>query len=168
MVIDGAMNAEMFLADVEQCLAPTLRRADIVIMDNVNLHKGAGVREAIEKVGATLSNGPNRQMPRCAAVNSQGSPARRQDATCCRHSGAAAVKRDWLAAAHLPEMRTGSPSEQTSDFCWGCDRGVTCVTCDLIRRWLAGTPGAPPLVGAGPVAASSGIGFYRRGTRPET
>src|SRR5260370_4561474 len=54
MVIDGAMNAQMFLAYVEQCLVPTLRRGDIVIMDNVNLHKGAGVREAIEKRGATL------------------------------------------------------------------------------------------------------------------
>jgi transposase len=54
MVIDGAMNAETFLAYVQQCLVPTLRRGDIVIMDNVNLHKGAGVREAIEKIGATL------------------------------------------------------------------------------------------------------------------
>jgi transposase len=54
MTIDGAMNAEMFLAYVEQCLVPTLRRGDVVIMDNVNLHKGAGVREAIEKRGATL------------------------------------------------------------------------------------------------------------------
>jgi transposase len=54
MAIDGAMNAETFLAYVEQCLVPTLRRGDIVIMDNVNLHKGAGVHEAIEKIGATL------------------------------------------------------------------------------------------------------------------
>src|ERR1700704_1554561 len=54
MVVEGAMNAEMFLAYVEQCLAPTLRRGEIVMLDNVNLHKVAGVREAIEKVGATL------------------------------------------------------------------------------------------------------------------
>ena len=54
MVVDGAMSAEMFLAYVEQCLVPTLRRGDIVIMDNVNVHKGAGVREAIENARATL------------------------------------------------------------------------------------------------------------------
>lgn len=54
MVVDGAMNAELFLAYVEQCLAPTLRRGDIVMMDNTNIHKGPGVREAIEKAGATL------------------------------------------------------------------------------------------------------------------
>lgn len=39
MVFEGAMNAEMFLAYVEQCLVPTLRRGDIVIIDNVNIHK---------------------------------------------------------------------------------------------------------------------------------
>jgi transposase len=54
MVIDGAMNAETFLAYIEQCLVPTLRRGDIVMMDNVNLHKCEGVREAIENIGATL------------------------------------------------------------------------------------------------------------------
>jgi transposase len=54
MVVDGAMNAEMFLAYVEQCLVPTLRRGDIVIMDNVNVHKAAAIRAVIEKAGATL------------------------------------------------------------------------------------------------------------------
>ena len=34
-VVEGAMNGPMFLAYVKQCLAPTLRRGDIVIMDNV-------------------------------------------------------------------------------------------------------------------------------------
>jgi transposase len=54
MVIEGAMTGEMFLAYVEQCLVPTLRRGDIVVMDNYRAHKVAGVREAIEKAGATL------------------------------------------------------------------------------------------------------------------
>src|SRR2546430_10371091 len=54
MVVNGAMNAEMFLAYVEQCLVPTLRRGDIVILDNVNVHKGAGIRQAIETARATL------------------------------------------------------------------------------------------------------------------
>lgn len=54
MVIRGAMNGETFVAYVEQCLAPTLKRGDIVVMDNVSAHKVDGVREAIEAVGATL------------------------------------------------------------------------------------------------------------------
>jgi transposase len=54
LVIDGAMNGEMFLAYVEQILAPTLSPADVVIMDNLPSHKVAGVREAVEARGAIL------------------------------------------------------------------------------------------------------------------
>ena len=32
------MTAEMFLAYIEQCLVPTLRRNDIVVMDNCRVH----------------------------------------------------------------------------------------------------------------------------------
>jgi putative transposase len=38
-MVDGAMNAETFLAYVEQCLVPSLKRGDIVVMDNVSVHK---------------------------------------------------------------------------------------------------------------------------------
>ena len=54
MVIEGAMTGEIFRAYVEQCLVPTLRRNDIVVMDNFAAHKVPGIREAIEKAGATL------------------------------------------------------------------------------------------------------------------
>jgi transposase len=54
LVLDGAMNAAMFLAYVKQCLVPTLKRGDVVIMDNLPVHKAPGVREAIEAAGATL------------------------------------------------------------------------------------------------------------------
>lgn len=54
MVIEGAMNGEMFLAYVEQCLIPTLRRKDIVVMDNCRVHLGPSIRKAIENAGASL------------------------------------------------------------------------------------------------------------------
>ena len=54
MMIRGAMNGEAFLAYVDQCLVPTLKRGDIVVMDNVSVHRVAGVREAIEAANATL------------------------------------------------------------------------------------------------------------------
>lgn len=54
MVLDGAMNGAAFLAYVEQVLAPALSPGDIVIMDNLPAHKAAGVRDAIEAVGAEL------------------------------------------------------------------------------------------------------------------
>jgi transposase len=53
-VIDGAMDGAAFLAYVEQVLVPTLKKRDIVFMDNVRTHKVAGVREAIEAAGAQL------------------------------------------------------------------------------------------------------------------
>jgi transposase len=53
-VLEGAMNGEMFRAYVEQILAPTLKRGDIVFMDNLPVHKVAGVQKAIEGRGAIL------------------------------------------------------------------------------------------------------------------
>ncbi len=54
LVVDGAMNGEIFLAYVEQVLAPTLATDDIVVLDNLSSHKVPGVREAIEARGARL------------------------------------------------------------------------------------------------------------------
>jgi transposase len=52
LVIDGPMNGDIFLAYVQQQLCQTLRPGDIVIMDNLSSHKRAGVKEALESVGA--------------------------------------------------------------------------------------------------------------------
>jgi transposase len=53
-LFDGPMDGEMFLAWVEQGLAPVLSPQDVVILDNLATHKVVGVREAIERVGAKL------------------------------------------------------------------------------------------------------------------
>ncbi len=53
-VFDGPMNGASFLTYVEQFLVPTLRNGDVVVMDNLASHKVAGVRQAIERAGATL------------------------------------------------------------------------------------------------------------------
>ena len=54
MLIKGAMNGASFLAYLEQCLVPTLKRHDIVIIDRLKAHRVAGVRELIESAGAEL------------------------------------------------------------------------------------------------------------------
>jgi len=54
MLIKGAMNGQAFLAYLEQCLVPTLKRRDIVVIDNVSFHKVLGVEEAIRAAGAEL------------------------------------------------------------------------------------------------------------------
>lgn len=48
------MTGDAFRVYVEKVLAPTLSRGDTVIIDNLASHKVAGVREAIEAVGAKL------------------------------------------------------------------------------------------------------------------
>ncbi len=54
VMVEGAINGDIFRAYVEQALAPTLARGDVVIADNLASHKVAGVRAAIEARGATL------------------------------------------------------------------------------------------------------------------
>jgi transposase len=54
MVVDGAINGELFLAYVNKILLPTLREGDIVVLDNLSSHKVAGVKEAIASVGAKV------------------------------------------------------------------------------------------------------------------
>lgn len=53
-VTDRPMNGETFLTYIKSCLAPTLRRGHIVIMDGLAAHKVPGVRDAIEARGAIL------------------------------------------------------------------------------------------------------------------
>jgi transposase len=53
-VLEGAMNGAMFVAYIKECVAPTLKPGDIVLIDNASIHKVAGVKEAIEAAGASL------------------------------------------------------------------------------------------------------------------
>jgi len=54
LVVDGAVNGDVFRAYVERVLVPELRPGDVVVMDNLGSHKVAGVRAAIEAAGCRL------------------------------------------------------------------------------------------------------------------
>jgi transposase len=54
MLIEGAVNARAFEAYVEQVLAPNLVAGQIVVLDNLSVHKGARVRQLIEARGCEL------------------------------------------------------------------------------------------------------------------
>jgi transposase len=54
MVSRGPMDGALFKAYVREFLCPTLAPGDIVVWDNLSSHQVAGVREAIEAVGAIL------------------------------------------------------------------------------------------------------------------
>jgi transposase len=53
-VFDGPIDNPTFLAYVEQVLVPTLRPGDVVVLDNLTMHKQPEVQAAIERVGAQL------------------------------------------------------------------------------------------------------------------
>ena len=54
LVLDGALTGDVFLAYVRRQLAPELRAGDVLVMDNLSVHKVGGVREAVEAAGARL------------------------------------------------------------------------------------------------------------------
>lgn len=51
-VFDGPLDNPAFLAYVEQVLVPTLHPGDVVVLDNLAVHKQPEVQAAIERVGA--------------------------------------------------------------------------------------------------------------------
>jgi transposase len=53
-VFDGPIDKPSFRAYVEQVLVPTLRPGDVVVLDNLAVHKQPAVHAAIEAVGAHL------------------------------------------------------------------------------------------------------------------
>jgi transposase len=53
-VFDGPIDNPTFRAYVEQVLVPTLRPGDVVVLDNLAVHKQPEVRAAIEALGAQL------------------------------------------------------------------------------------------------------------------
>jgi len=53
-VLEGAMTGEAFEVYVTQVLAPTLRAGDVVLIDNLKVHKSARARGAIAACGARL------------------------------------------------------------------------------------------------------------------
>jgi transposase len=53
-VFDGPIDNASFLAYIEQVLGPSLRPGDVVVLDNLAVHRQPAVRLAIEGVGASL------------------------------------------------------------------------------------------------------------------
>ncbi len=54
MSIEGSLDGEAFLPYVERLLCPTLKPGQIVVMDNLQVHKMKRVQELIEGRGCQL------------------------------------------------------------------------------------------------------------------
>ena len=53
-VFDGPIDKASFCAYVEQVLMPTLRPGDVVVLDDLAVHKQPEIRGAMERAGARL------------------------------------------------------------------------------------------------------------------
>lgn len=54
LVVEGSTNRMVFETYLEDVLCPTLKRGQVVVMDNLSSHKGERVRELIEQKGCEL------------------------------------------------------------------------------------------------------------------
>ena len=54
MELDGAVNTASFAVYLDQVLGPTLAPGDVVVLDNLRVHKAAGLAELVEARGARL------------------------------------------------------------------------------------------------------------------
>jgi transposase len=54
MSVEGSTDAAAFETYVEHFLAPTLKDGQVVVMDNLKVHKSKRVRELIEGAGAEI------------------------------------------------------------------------------------------------------------------
>lgn len=57
-IFDGSADAKRFNGWIEKCLLPTLRKGQIVIMDNAPFHKAKRTKQLIESAGCTLKFQP--------------------------------------------------------------------------------------------------------------
>lgn len=54
LVMEGSTDSEVFETYIEKFLAPSLQSGQVVVMDNLNIHKSERVREMIEEAGCEL------------------------------------------------------------------------------------------------------------------
>jgi hypothetical protein len=81
MSIESPTDRDVFLAFVEQVLAPQLQPGHIVILDNLGAHKVDGVRQLIESRGAAVL-----YLPRTHPTSTPSSRPGPSSNNCCAES----------------------------------------------------------------------------------
>jgi transposase len=110
LAVEGATTAAVFETYVERVLAPTLRRGQVVVMDNLSAHKGERVRELIEGRGCELLYLPSYS----PELNPSRRPSPRWRSSCAKPSRVAA-KPFWRRSGRrsrrsAPKTPAGSSS----------------------------------------------------------
>ena len=114
-VIDGAMNGETFDAYVVTQLAPILKPGDVVVWDNLNVHKSPRAADAIRARGAWVLFLP-RYSPDLNPIEKAFSKLK----TLLRKAKARTYEDLWKAVGHVCNLFT--PQE-----CWNYFRETKCV-----------------------------------------
>ena len=52
--VNGAVDGAVFTAYLDQVLGPTLRPGEVVVLDNLSVHKVDGLEQVVKKYGARL------------------------------------------------------------------------------------------------------------------
>ena len=52
--VNGAVDGAVFTANLDQVLGPTLRPGDVVVLDNLSVHKVDGLEQVVKKYGVRL------------------------------------------------------------------------------------------------------------------
>ena len=99
-VIDSAMNAEMFDRYIATQLAPTLKKGDVVILDNLSSHKSPGVARALRQVGAWFLF-----LPPCSPDLNPTEMAFSKLKALLRKAAARTYDALWQAAGHRPHVQ---------------------------------------------------------------
>lgn len=107
-VIDCAMNGAIFIEYLQQCLAPSLRSGDIVIIDNLPAHKLEQVREIIEAAGATLRYLP----PYSPDLNPTNRASQSSRRSCAKPKNV--PSRPFMIGSARPSNASNQPNSQTT------------------------------------------------------
>jgi transposase len=109
MILEGSTNTTAFELYVEQILAPSLHTGQIVVMDNLQAHKSAQVRQTIEAKGCQLLFLPG-YSPDCSPIEEAFSKLK----TALRRAGART--REALEEAIAQALLTISPQDAQGWF----------------------------------------------------
>ena len=114
-VIEGAIDGEAFDTYVTTQLAPQLKPSDVVVWDNLNVHKSPRAREAIRAQGAWVVFLP-RYLPDLNPIEKAFSKLK----TLLRKRKARTYDDLWKAVGHICDLFT--PQE-----CWNYFKETQCV-----------------------------------------
>ena len=123
LAFDGPMTGAVFVAYVEQILAPTLRPGMVVVLDNLPAHKVAGVREAIAAAGCRVEYlppySPDRTRSRTRSASSSGCCGRRRPgpSTGCKRPCEMPSKPSAPPNASTTSGMPGMGPLQQNEFC---------------------------------------------------